>query len=185
LRERAGGFEWADGEYQEVVGMRLAALTLACLFGLTPLLAAENQRIKTLAEGLRNPDSQLRAKAAMALAEAGADAKEAVQALSIAVEDRDLNVRYWAVSALKNIGQDAKGAVPALVRALKTFPGGVPELEGPARYFPDVRAVAAEALGNIGNAAEAAIPDLKEAAKDENAAVREAASAALKKIMSR
>ena len=92
-----------------------------------------------------------------------------VPALAAALADRNLNVRYWSASALGGLGPDARPAVPALVGALKTFPGGSPELDGPARYYPDVRSVAAQALGAIGPLAKAAIPALKEATADQNA----------------
>jgi len=94
----------------------------------------------------------------------------------------EANVRYWAASALKRLGREAAVAVPELRRALKTFPGGEPALEGPQRYFADVRAVAAEALGSMGAAARQALPDLQEATQDQNELVRDAASTALKAI---
>jgi HEAT repeat protein len=118
----------------------------------------------------------------MSLSELGGAAKAAVPALAAALADRNLNVRYWSASALRGLGPDARQAVPALVGALKTFPGGSPELEGPARYFPDVRSVAAEALGAIGPLAKAAVPALKEATADQNADVRAAVAEALKRI---
>ena len=161
---------------------RLTVVVTTLVVCALPALAAEDPRIKAMADGLRHPDSRVRGQAAMALAEAGPAAKEALPALTAAVEDRNLNVRYWAISAIRAIGPAAKAAVPALVRGLKTFPGGVPELEGPPRYFPDVRAVAAEALGSIGPAAKEAMPALTEASRDENPSVRETAAAALMKI---
>ena len=162
----------------------LVVLALTGVTSFAPSLATEEPPIKALGEALRSPDVQQRTRAAMALAMAGPAAKEALAELTLAVEDRNLNIRYWAASALRNIGPEAKSAVPALTRVLATFPGGVPELEGPLRYYADARALAAEALGSIGKGASAAIPALEAAAREENAFVREAASAALQKIRS-
>jgi len=72
--------------------------------------------------------------------------------------------------------------VPALIAALKTFPGGTAELDGPGRYYPDVRSIAAEALGAIGPAAKDAIPALTEATRDETPDVQGAAKEALSRI---
>jgi HEAT repeat protein len=103
-----------------------------------------------LTEQLKSPDAGLRGQAAMALREMGPAAKAAVPALAKAMSDRNLNVRYWAGSALRGLGPEGKASVPALIEVLKTYPGGSPELDGPPRYYPDVRSVAAEALGAIG-----------------------------------
>jgi HEAT repeat protein len=145
-------------------------------------LRAQDAKVGQLLDQLKSLNPGVRAKAAMSLGGLGGAAKVAVPALGTALADRNLNVRYWAANALKRIGPEAKGAIPALVAALKTFPGGSPGLEGPARYYADVRSVAAEALGAIGPAAKEAIPALKEATGDENADVRTAAAEALKKI---
>ena len=145
-------------------------------------LRGQDAQVGQLLDQLKSPDSSVRAKAAISLSELGGGAKVGVPALATALADRSLNVRYWACRALRNIGPEAKGAVPGLIAALKTFPGGSPELEGPARYYPDVRSVAAEALGAIGPAAKEAIPALKVATGDKNADVSAAAAYALKKI---
>jgi HEAT repeat protein len=118
----------------------------------------------------------------MSLGELGAAAKVAVPALAIALADKNLSVRYFSGRALTKLGPDAREAVPALIAALRTFPGGSPELEGPERYFPDVRSVAAEALGAIGPMAKAAIPALKVATTDANWGVKAAAEQAIEKI---
>lgn len=145
-------------------------------------LHGQDEHVGQLLDQLKSANPGVRAKAAMSLGELGGAAKVAVPALGTALADRNLDVRYWAANALKKIGPEAKRAMPGLISALKTFPGGDPELEGPERYYPDVRSVAAEALGAIGPAAQEAIPALKEATKDKNADVRVAAAEALKKI---
>ena len=146
------------------------------------ILAGAQPSVQALAASLGSPDSRERIKAAMALSEAGPSAKDALPALTKALADRNLNVRYFAGSALRGLGPAAASAVPALMAMLKTFPGAVPELEGPPRYFADTRSVAAEALGAIGPAAKAARPALAEALKDPSPDVREAAAEALKKV---
>jgi HEAT repeat protein len=158
---------------------RIAALIL---MGWSASAYGEDVVVRRLIDQLRSPTAAIRARAAIELGELGAAAKTAVPALATALADNNLNVRYCAGNALKGLGPESKGAVPALVAALKTFPGGSPELEGPERYYADVRSVAAEALGAIGPGAREAIPALKEAATDKSADVRAAATDAMKRI---
>ncbi len=143
---------------------------------------AEDAKIDKLTAQLKDPDAGIRARAAIALSQVRPPAKDALPGLTAALADNNLNVRYWAATALKKFGPEAVSAVPALIMALKTFPGGKPELEGPVRYFPDVRSVSAEALGAIGPGAKDAIPALEEATKDQNKDAQVAATAALKNI---
>jgi HEAT repeat protein len=96
--------------------------------------------------------------------------------------DQNLNVRYCAASALKAVGPAAHAAVNALISALDTVPGGSPALDGPVRYYADVRNVAAEALGAIGSRARDAVPALKKALNDPDPDVRRAAADALQRI---
>lgn len=148
------------------------------------LASPPETNVDALVRSLKQANPGVRGMAAMELAELGPGAKSAVPALAEAVLDRDLNVRYWAATALKAIGPDAKAAVPALVKALDTFPGGSPALDGPIRYYPDVRSGAAAALGAIGPAAKDAVPALRKALVDADASVKESAAAALKKVES-
>lgn len=143
---------------------------------------AGDAKIDKLVTQLKDPDSGIRARAAVSLSQMNPPSKDALPFLVAALADNNLNVRYWAATALKKFGPEATGAVPGLIGALKTFPGGKPELEGPVRYFPDVRSVSAEALGAIGPGAKEAIPALEEATKDEDKDVQSAAIAALKNI---
>jgi HEAT repeat protein len=135
-----------------------------------------------LLEGLKHPNPGLRATAAMELRELGPAARPATPALAEALKDRSLNVRYWAATALAAIGPDAREAVPALLAALRTVPDPKAPLDGPLRYYPDLRAVSAEALGAIGPAARAALPALRQALEDEHPDVRAAAQAAITKV---
>ena len=147
-------------------------------------ISAQDQ-LAQLRQDLKAPNPGLRAQAAMKLGALGRAAKAAVPDLAIAVLDRDLNVRYWAATALRAMGPDAKPAIPALVKALATFAGGSPALEGPPRYYADIRSVAAEALGAIGAEAKEAVPALRQAANDSSPDVKEAAAAALAQIEKR
>lgn len=144
--------------------------------------AAGQGTLEDLVKALEHPNPGARAMAATSLAKMGPAAERAVPALSNALADRDLNVRYWAASALKAVGPAAQSAVTALVQALATVPGGSPALDGPLRYYPDIRSVAAEALGAIGNRAKDAVPALNKALNDPDSGVRSAAAGALQRI---
>jgi HEAT repeat protein len=152
------------------------------IVGSSSHVVGQDARVAKLVDELKSGDAGVRARAAIALDQLGGDAKPAIPALTTALADKNLNVRYWSAKVLKGFGPEAKTAVPALVAALKTFPGGSPALEGPARYYPDVRSLAAEALGAIGPAAKEALPALKEAIADKSPEVSGSAAEALKKI---
>jgi HEAT repeat protein len=158
------------------------AMILAALVCEGRPCAAGQGKLEDLVKGLESPNPGARAMAATSLSKMGPAAEPAVPALSKALADRDLNVRYWAATALKAVGPAAQAAVPALINALDTVPGGSPPLDGPARYYADVRSVAAEALGAIGSRAGNAAPALKRALNDPDAAVRKAAADALQRI---
>ena len=160
-------------------------LATMILVGCACLGFAQDTKVGRLVTQLKNPDAGIRARAAFALKELGPTAKTALPALATALSDTNLNVRYWAATTLKQFGPEAVSAVPALVMSLKTFPGGTPKLEGPHRYFADIRSVSAEALGAIGPGSKDAIPALKEATKDKNADVQAAAVMALKNIQAK
>jgi HEAT repeat protein len=166
--------------------MRRKACALSIAMGTLLFLGrpcdAGQGKLEELLKGLESPNPAARAMAATALTRMGPGAEPAVPALAKALADQDLDVRYWAASALKAVGPAAHAAVTALVKALDTFPGGSPALDGPVRYYADVRSVAAEALGVIGNRAKDALPALKKALTDPEPAVRSAAADALQRI---
>jgi HEAT repeat protein len=157
-------------------------IAVAVVMGCAASVVAQDARVAELIEQLKSPDAGIRGRAAISLDQLGAAAKPAIPALATALADKNLNVRYWCAKVLRGFGPEAKEAVPALVAALRTFPGGSPALDGPERYYPDVRSVAAEALGAIGPAAKDAVPALKEAAADKSPDVREAAAQAIRRI---
>ena len=156
----------------------------------SPAASAGAEGLKPLLNALRSPDLKTRTKAMMYVWESsprmGPDTIEPMlPALTETVLDVDLNIRYMAILSLKNFGRASAPAVPALIKALDTFPGRTPPLQGPERYYADVRWVAADALGAIGPGAKAAVPALTQALKDASPDVREAAAAALKRIQAK
>ncbi len=162
--------------------LRAAALAWGILLLGSSLATGGDDKVEKLLKDLKSANPSTRAMAAMALGKMGPSAKLAVPVLAEAVVDRDLNVRYYAAEALESVGPGAKAAVPALIKALDTFPGGSPPLEGPQRYYADTRSVAAEALGAIGPGARQAVPALRKALKDQDSSVRTAAAKALKRV---
>jgi len=142
-------------------------------------LAADGADIKALITKLQSSDSDVRRQAAKSLGELGADAKDAVPALTKALADKDLFVRRYAAEALGEIGPDAKSAVGKLTLAMadsrrevalaaveaigKIGPGGVQALISALKdpnKDPQVRKRAAQGLGNIGLPARGAVPTL-------------------------
>lgn len=81
---------------------------------------ARAEDVAALVAKLKSADSDERRQAAKALAERGADAKEAAPALLAALKnDKDLFVRRFAAQGLGEVGADPKEAVPALRAALR------------------------------------------------------------------
>jgi HEAT repeat protein len=74
---------------------------------------------------LKDNDPGIRYWAARELGRRGAQAKDAVPALTEALKDQDKNVRMGGAYALGDVGPDAKAAIPALQRALKDPAGEV------------------------------------------------------------
>ncbi|HEV3339587.1 MAG TPA: HEAT repeat domain-containing protein [Pirellulales bacterium] len=75
--------------------------------------------VPALIETLEDPDDEVRAQAAQALARMGATAAPAVDALVRALNDPNEEVRRGAARALGQIGSEADEAVPALIDAIK------------------------------------------------------------------
>lgn len=120
--------------------------------------------VPALTAALKDPNPNLRGRAAALLAGLGAGAKESVPSLIPLVADNTTAVRRLAIAALSAIGPDAAEAVPALTKAL-------------ADPMPDVRRAAAESLGSMGAAGKSAVPALTELAqKDASAEVKATAA---------
>ena len=176
----AGGDATYKGKSAQEWTKELARGNMDAFFALT---GPEKDAAAVLEEMLGSEHSPVRGVAAQGLAEIAADAVSVAGPLGRALKDKNLNVRYYAAQGLGKMGAAAAPAVPDLIGALDTHPSREPDLEGPPRYYKDARSVAAEALGAIGAPAKAALPKLREvAAKDDEAEVREAAAAAVKKI---
>jgi HEAT repeat protein len=143
--------------------------------------------VDELVKQLKDNDVDVRRKAAKDLADAGAEAKPAMPALTSAlVKDTDLFVRRFAAQALGSMGKDAKSAIPTLEKVIKNpkekmevqeaavtavgkiGAGGVPLL-GAIVSNPDydisVRRMAADGLGGMGADAKDAVPALIDAVK--------------------
>jgi HEAT repeat protein len=89
--------------------------------GQTPDKPAAN-----LIQDLKDKDEAVRSYAARELGKAGgAQAKEAVQALTEALKDSSSYVRQAAAKSLGTHGASARDAVPALQKALKDSDEGV------------------------------------------------------------
>jgi hypothetical protein len=100
-----------------------------------------------LVKELADPDPEVRAAAAWALAQVGPGAAEAAFAVARLLSDENTQVRECAALALGSMGKGAAAAVPGLAAALKD----------PA---PTVRMTVALALGRMGKDAKSAVPAL-------------------------
>jgi HEAT repeat protein len=143
--------------------------------------------VDELVKQLKDKDVDVRRKAAKDLADAGAEAKPAVAALTSALmKDNDLFVRRFAAQALGSVGNDAKDAIPSLEKVIKNpkerkevqeaavtavskiGKGGVTLLGAVVAdtdFDITVRRMAAEGLGSMGADAKDALPALVDAVK--------------------
>ena len=188
-------FAWADGdhdsrlsrqEFEQAVipspaGSRGGSQKLPYVFPKQGPMEddASEADILRLIHDLQHQSTDVRIRAAHALARIGRDANQAVPALAKALRDESGSVRIRAAHALLRIGPGAREAVPALIKALQQPPqSGRPVLNIDSR----VQTYAAEALGEIGSDARAAIPALRELVQLENPSVKHAAAEALRRI---
>jgi HEAT repeat protein len=162
--------------------------------------------VEPLIDAMQDADAEFRSQIHFALAAIGPAAAPATDALADAIASEDQRVRESALYALRQIGSGAKSAVDELLekaKAAETFDSKAaawalariePSAEVASAVTPalisglndadeQTRVESAEALGEFGPANQAAVAPLKEAAADDGSpAVREAATAALKKI---
>jgi HEAT repeat protein len=143
-----------------VVMLLVAVLAVAT----APSAEQGGRTIAELQRQLRDPSTDVRARAAQALA---TFQHRAVSALTAALNDREYKVRASAAEALVKIGPSA--VVPAMIKALES--AEIP-----------IRANAVVVLGAFGPDAKAAVPALARALKDENLRVRELAGEALNRV---
>jgi hypothetical protein len=133
----------------------LAAAAIAC----GPLGPQARDAVPALKPALKDPDENLRIRAAQALGAIGPDAKGSVSALQEALGDESQTVRRYAVIALGSIGPDAIGALPVVKRFL-TGPAPVLKADailGVAGITRDGKAVMDAYAGIAGT--EARVPD--------------------------
>jgi HEAT repeat protein len=149
--------------------MKLGMLSVLGVAALVAVSSAEDRSgdVRGLQLNLKSEDAAQRAASARILGEIGPAAKDAAPALAEALKDANRDVRQNAAQALGYIGPGAKVAAPALIAALLDKEW-------------QVRRPAAFALGKVGSW-DAEAP-LKAARKDDVAAVRDAAKAALKDL---
>jgi len=112
--------------------------------------SAKDKPVGAWIKELQDKSPTVRLRAAAAVGELGAAAKEAVPALTKALLDKSDEVRCNAADALGEIGHEAQAATGALAKALTD-----------KDWF--VCVAAAEALGRIGPPAKAALPALAKA----------------------
>ncbi len=159
-----------------------------------------------LAEILADQDPNVATEAAYALAKIGPGAKAAVPALVDVLKQPESNRTLAAAYALGRIGPAASAAEPALLHVIESGDNSfsllcawalvqiegksaevaskvLPELAAGLRSSqPKSRQMAAETLGNLGPFAKNSLGQLEQATKDADAAVRDAAAAAIKSI---
>jgi HEAT repeat protein len=119
------------------------------------LIRLGRDAVGALTKALAVPETR---NAAMELlAEIGADAQPALEAMVAGLSDEDPGYRSNAAMAIAALGPRAKGAVPALEKML-----------GDEAAVPESRYTAAYALGSIGPEAVAAEPLLRKLAESED-----------------
>jgi len=133
------------------------------------LIELGKHSVGALIGGLRSADSPEREFAAMILAQLGADAAPAADALKERLTDESLYVRVNVASALSQLGDQAEHVVPALIELI-----GEDDI--------NVRLPAVVVLGNFGSAAKEAVTVLIESLGDDDSQVRESAATTLGRI---
>ena len=137
---------------------------------LEPLPKLGSAAVPLLLEFLTEEEAEWKCWSARSLAKIGAEAKDAVSALTKLLSHANPDVRLDAASALWRIQKD-----PAVVPVLAAL------LQEKARYLAEP---AAEILGEMGTSARSAIPALERARSHEIDAVRLAAEVTLARIRS-
>lgn len=128
---------------------------------------APAESVPVLIEALKHKDSNIRSRAASALAQLGAQGAPAAAALAELLNDPDVNSRLLAIQALEQLGPAAKGTAPALVKALRD-------------ENHSVRLQASQALRRVDRKTRAELePALLEMLQDQNSSIRSRALAVL------
>jgi HEAT repeat protein len=156
--------------------------------------------ISMLVEGLKDSDLEVRRECLEAVGHCGADAQAALAVLRQLLADPDTKLRQRTVQLLALLGPEARVAVPELIVALKdprlqddvvatlakVGKPAVPSLLGALKEHKGLARIGiCRALGEIGPEAREARPALSSLLRDEDPAVRVAASDALRRILGR
>jgi HEAT repeat protein len=176
-----------------------ASIVAFTLLLVVPLLASaddKTEEVIKLVKQLRDKDEFVRLKAAKALGKLGADAKDALPALTDALKDEDADVRAVAKQAVATISDaldttKKKDSLAKLERHLNASKDADEAVRmkaagGLAKCLSDtdeiIRLKAAQGLAEMGLDAKGTLPDLATASKDTDEAVRKMAKRAIEKI---
>lgn len=135
------------------------------------------QVLETRLEKETDEDKKACRRAAAALGQIGAPAKDAVPLLAKALQSPSLEVRHFAVDALGRIGPDASSSVPAIIAEVD-----IPKDHINYKALTRFRRYAAKALGRIGGSDSDAVRVLEEAIQNEDPLYRVEAALALWKM---
>lgn len=158
--------------------------------------------VGALVNQLKDPQYQVRRKAAKTLGEIATEADVAVPPLSeMVLDDEDSITREVAAEALRHFGPKAAPVVPKLLKAVKEETGYrrdtvisclgklgleaetvVPVLVAASGEQQPTKNYALRALGNFGPGAKAALPELREAMTDLSPPVRLVGARAVWKV---
>jgi HEAT repeat protein len=128
--------------------------------------------VLALGKALQDKDANVRRAVAYALEKIGPEAKDALPALQTALKDPDKFVRSQALHTIGTFGKDAASASKAVLDCLRDDQAA------------EVRLAAIAALADICSPDDAnVIAELKKMAQEGLPSVRDAAKAALKKLM--
>jgi len=175
-------------------GVRVWALS-----ALGEIHASQSDVVAAIVRALRDPEPDVRRVALTIVIRLGPGATGAPQVLVDVLQDADAGIRALACMAFRQLSTDGKAGIPALIGRLsdvdaevrlraaealmKIGPGGLDAL---VRALRDreirTRRAAAEILGSFGGEAKSAVVDLTETAKDDDPGLRDAATAAIKRI---
>ena len=152
-----------------------------------------------------DPDPDMRREAVVSLGLLGERSSDVVLAVAAILADKHADLRATAALTLAKFGSTARAAEPALMKAVQSDPDKAVRLNAVRTVFAsygadavklvpafaerlakdsdfEVRVAIAEEFGGLGPAGKPALPALRAAQRDPQIKVREAASAAVKRI---